>query len=180
MTSRADAVARVRGLCVGALSGTISIAAHGLGGAAAVPGGDAIVLLVAASAVVGAVVASGRGARHPLLLVATVLAAGQGVGHLTLTLAAEHGPGHGLHLTPQMLAAHAAATAVGAVLVRAAERALAGVIGSVVRIVVVVLSAPPVPDIRRWTPTAVRRLDPTTSRVARAAGGTRGPPALSW
>ncbi len=165
-------------MCVGSLSGAISIAAHGLGGGTAVPGEEAIVLLLAASAVVGAVVASVRGERNPLLLAAAVLAAGQGIGHLTLTLASEHG--HGLHLTPQMLTAHAAATAAGAVLVRAVERSLSAVIGSVVRIVVTVLSTPPVPDILRWTPTVVRRLDPTTSRVARAAGGTRGPPVLSW
>jgi hypothetical protein len=65
-------------------------------------------------------------------------------------------------------------------LVQAAERALLGVIASVVHVVVAVLSTPPVPDVRRWTPTVVRRVDPTTSRIARAAGGTRGPPALSW
>ncbi|WP_430333454.1 hypothetical protein [Rhodococcus sp. ACT016] len=177
MNARADAVARLRGMFVGSLSGAISIAAHGLGGGTAVPSEEAIVLLLAASAVVGAVVSSLRGGRNPLLSLAAVLAAGQGIGHLTLTLASEHG--HGLHLTPQMLAAHAAATVVGAVLVRAAERSVLTVIGSVIRIVVAVLTAPPVPDVRRWTPTAVPRLDPTTSRVARVAGGTRGPPALS-
>ncbi|MCL2534314.1 MAG: hypothetical protein FWE39_09120 [Nocardiaceae bacterium] len=178
MNTRADVVARLRGTFVGSLSGAISIAAHGLGGGTTAPSEEALVLLLAASAVVGAVVASLRGGRNSLLTLAGVLAAGQGIGHLTLTLASEHG--HGLHLTPQMLAAHATATVVGAVLVRAAERAVLNAIGSVIRIVVAVLSALPVPDIRRWTPTVVGRLDPTTSRVARSSGGTRGPPALSW
>ncbi|MCA1006517.1 hypothetical protein LCL87_12355 [Rhodococcus hoagii] len=178
MKSGADAAAQLRGTVVGALSGAISVAAHGFGGGSAFPGDEAIVLLVAASAVVGAAVASVRTRRGPLVLLALMLAAGQGIGHFTLTLASEHA--HGLQLTPQMLGAHAAATVVGVALIRAAERSLLSVIGSVLRVVVAVLSAPPVPDIRRWTPTVVRRLDPTTSRVARAAGGTRGPPALSW
>ncbi|WP_107983743.1 hypothetical protein [Rhodococcus sp. OK519] len=178
MRSRADAVARLRGTVVGALSGAASVAAHGLGGGSMFPSGEAIVLLLAACAVVGTAVASLRSRTAPLLLLVSVLAAGQGIGHLTLTLASNHP--HGLHLTPQMLAAHAAATAVGVVFVRAAERSLARVIGSVSRVVVAVLSAPPVAEIRRWAPTVVRSLEPTTSRVARAAGGTRGPPALSW
>lgn len=178
MKSRADAVAQLRGMFVGSLSGAISIAAHGLGGGHAAPSEAAIVLLVAAAAVVGAAVASLRTRCNPLLLLVAVLAAGQGIGHVTLTLASDHG--HGLNLPPQMLAAHAAATAAGAALVRAAEVALLGVIASVVHVVVAVLSTPPVPDVRRWTPTVVRRVDPTASRIARAAGGTRGPPALSW
>ncbi|WP_433605959.1 hypothetical protein [Prescottella agglutinans] len=178
MNSRADAVAQLRGMFVGSLSGAISVAAHGLGGGNAAPSEEAIVLLVAAAAVVGAAVASLRSRCNPLLLLVAVLAAGQGIGHVTLTLASDHA--HGLNLPPQMIAAHAAATAVGAALVRAAEIALLGVIASVVHVVVVVLSTPPVPDVRRWTPTVVRRVDPTASRVARAAGGTRGPPALSW
>ncbi|RVW04639.1 hypothetical protein [Rhodococcus spongiicola] len=177
MSSGADAVARMRGVFIGSLSGAISIAAHGLGGGT-VPSDEAIVVLLAATAVVGVVVASVRGVSNKLPVLAAFLAIGQGIGHLTLTLASAHA--HGLDLTPQMLAAHAAATAVGTVLVRGAERSLLSVIGSVVRTVVAVLSTPPVPDIRRWTPTVVRSLEPTTSRVARAAGGTRGPPALSW
>ncbi|MGF7124001.1 hypothetical protein [Rhodococcus sp. AG1013] len=177
MNSRTDAVARTRGMFVGSASGAVSIAAHGLGGGVAVPSEQAVVLLLAGSAVVGAITASARTVGHPLLFLGAVLAAGQGIGHLTLTLASDHG--HGLHLTPQMLAAHAAATVVGAMLIRAAERALLGVITSVLRIVVAVLSAPPVPDVRRWTPTVVRRLDPTIGWITRSAGGTRGPPALS-
>ncbi|MFM1725044.1 hypothetical protein ABEU20_003640 [Rhodococcus sp. PAM 2766] len=178
MESGADAAAHLRGTIVGALSGAISIAAHGLGGGSAFPRDEAVVLLVAASAVVGAAVASARARRGPLVLLALMLAAGQGIGHFTLTLSSEHA--HGLELTPQMLAAHAAATVVGVALIRAAERALSSVAGSVLRVVVAVLSAPPVPDLPRWTPTVVRRLDPTITRVVRAAGGTRGPPALSW
>lgn len=177
MESGPDAAAQLRGTVVGALSGALSIAAHGLGGGSAFPGDEAIVLLVAASAVVGAAVASLRSRRGPLVLLALMLAAGQGIGHFTLTLASEHA--HGLQLTPQMLGAHAAATIVGAVLIRAAERSLLSLLGSVLRVVVAVLSAPPVPHIRRWTPTVLRRLDPTGARVALVAGGTRGPPALS-
>lgn len=177
MRSRADVVAHLRGTVVGSLSGAASIAAHGLGGGSAFPGDAAIVLLLAASAVVGAAVAALRTRRNPLLLLTAVLAAGQGIGHVTLAVSSEHG--HGLHLTPQMLAAHAAATVVGVALIRASERSLSSVVGSVLRLAVAVVSAPPVPDLHRWTPTIVRRLDPTTSRVARAAGGTRGPPALS-
>ncbi|RVW05318.1 hypothetical protein [Rhodococcus xishaensis] len=178
MNTGADAVARARGMFVGSLSGAISIAAHGLGGGKALQSQEALVLLLAASAVVGVAVASACRGSNKLPVLAALLACGQGVGHLTLVLASNHA--HGLHLTPQMLAAHAAATAVGTVLVRGAERSLLSVIGSVVRTVVAVLSSPPVPDIRRWTPTVVRTLEPTTSRVARAAGGTRGPPVLSW
>lgn len=177
VTSGADVVAQLRGVVVGALSGAISIAAHGVAGGSAFPSDQAIVLLVAASAVVGAAVASLPTRRGPLPLLATTLAAGQVIGHLTLTLASEHG--HGLHLTAPMVAAHVAATVVGTALVGSVERSLLSVIGSVLRVVVSVLMPPPVPDIRTWTPTVVRRLDPTTSRVARAAGGTRGPPALS-
>ncbi|QBJ95257.1 hypothetical protein ERC79_04275 [Rhodococcus sp. ABRD24] len=177
MNSPADAVARMRGMFVGSASGAVSIAAHGLGGGVSVPSEQAVVLLVAAGAVVGAVVASLRTLHHPLLFLCGVLAVGQGMGHLTLTAASDHV--HGLHLTPQMLAAHTAATVLGALLIRGAERALLTALAAVARVVVTVLSAPPVPDVRRWSPTAVRRVDPTTSRVARAAGGTRGPPTPS-
>ncbi|MFD6675851.1 hypothetical protein ACFWDA_15975 [Rhodococcus zopfii] len=111
MSTAENFVARVRGGFAGATSGAVSIAAHALGGGGT-PTQSAVALLIATTLAVGVVAA---GTRLPL---AGVLVAGQVLGHLVLSFDAGHAhiPG------PAMIAGHAAATAVAALLVAAAER----------------------------------------------------------
>lgn len=116
-------VARVRGGLTGATSGAVSIAAHALGGGGT-PSQSAVVLLLATTLAVGVVAA---GTRIP---VAAVLIAGQVLGHLVLALDAGHTHVPG----PAMFAGHAAATAVAALLVAAAERGCRVVLAAVRRV----------------------------------------------
>jgi hypothetical protein len=104
-------VARLRGGLAGATSGAVSIAAHALGGGGT-PSQGAVALLIATTLGVGVTAAGTR------LPVAAVLVAGQVLGHLMFSLDTGHAHVPGL----AMLAGHAAATAVAALLLAAAER----------------------------------------------------------
>lgn len=117
-----------RGAAVGALTGALAVAAH----ATADGGVDSTSLTLVALVSVGlgltaSTVGTRRDGRIP---VAGWLAAGQVIAHLVLVLAT----GHAHPVGAPMLAAHAAAVVVGAVLVASAER-LAAVVGSVLRAV---------------------------------------------
>ncbi|MGW5150794.1 hypothetical protein [Rhodococcus koreensis] len=175
MNSRLDVVARVRGSAVGSVSGAVSIAAHGIAGGGMPPSDGAVVLLLAACAAVGASVAAIRVASREWLFVLSVLAAGQLIGHTTLALAADHA--HGLGLSTPMIAAHLAAIAVAAVLVRSAERACLRALAALTRIVLAVL-APLQVDTGTWSATPVYRAKLSLWLLVAAGAGTRGPPAL--
>ncbi|NIL77503.1 MULTISPECIES: hypothetical protein [unclassified Rhodococcus (in: high G+C Gram-positive bacteria)] len=169
MTSRPDGRARIRGVFVGATSGTLSIAAHGVGGGTMMPSESALVLLVIVSAAVGGVVAVLAG-RVPMV---AVLALGQVCGHTVLTIASEHH--HGTSLTPSMLAAHAVATMVCALLIRAAVLGHGHALSVLRRILPVLCVVLPVEDERprdrtEYRPDVVLRL------LACSGVGTRGPP----
>ncbi|NIL80803.1 hypothetical protein [Rhodococcoides kroppenstedtii] len=117
-----------RGAAVGALTGALAVAAH----ATADGGVDSTSLTLVALVSVGlgltaSTVGTRRDGRIPI---AGWLAAGQVIAHLVLVLAT----GHAHPVGAPMLAAHAAAVVVGAVLVASAER-LAAVVGSVLRAV---------------------------------------------
>ncbi|WP_420750977.1 hypothetical protein [Rhodococcus sp. O3] len=116
-------VARLRGGLTGAVSGAVSIAAHALGGGGT-PSQSAVALLIATTLAVGVVAAGTR------LPVAAVLVAGQVLGHLVLSLDTGH-----LHVPgPAMIAGHAVAIAVAALLVAAAERGCRFVLASLRRV----------------------------------------------
>lgn len=169
MTSRPGGRARMRGASVGAASGALSIAAHGVGGGAMMPSESASVLLMVVSAAVGCAVTV-LGDRVPVI---ALLVVGQVLGHTVLTIASEHH--HGFSPTPTMLAAHAVATVLCALLVQGAvlgyEHAL-----SVLRRILPAL--PPVlpvldtggPRKTEYRSTVVVRL------LVLSANATRGPP----
>lgn len=164
-------LARIRGACVGAVSGVVSIGAHGLAGGAA-PSESALSLLIVVCAAVGVLVASAPGATSGPVMLAAVLTLGQVIGHSTLSLTVDHA--HGQAPTPQMLAAHAASIGVAAGVTRGAERAYRRAVSALARIVPVFFTAarPLGSPVR----TAGRGPAPIID-VLRAGGtGTRAPP----
>lgn len=151
---------------MGGTSGAVSVAAHALGGGA-LPAQGPAVLLVAAAIAAGVLAAATR------LPVVATLVAGQLLGHATLTLDAGH-----THLPgAAMLAAHAAAVAVAAVLIRGAEHGCRVALGALRRLTPrpFVAAEIPAPVVR---PVSYR---PRTRRVLLPAAGlaTRGPPAVT-
>ena len=171
-------VAQLRGFCVGALSGAVSIAAHGMGGGdtmagMASPGASGTVLLIAACAVVGSLAASVRAPRHEWLLLAATLSGGQAVGHLMLSMDSMHpsSPNMGLG----MLAAHASAVAVSAALIQAAELAYLAAVAVWER--VRPPAGAPLPSVGPAF-VIVPAVRAATARLLllASAGGTRGPP----
>ncbi|MBF6290078.1 hypothetical protein GV791_24840 [Nocardia cyriacigeorgica] len=114
-------LAQLRGGVAGSLSGAVSVAAHGWASGGMTPSSSTLALLVAASAVVGALVAGLAPLRTGAAGLVTVLAAGQLLGHLSLGWGSGHLHHGDLQLTPAMIAAHLVAVAGAAVLIRGAE-----------------------------------------------------------
>ncbi len=169
MTTVPDARVRMRGAFVGAASGALSIGAHGVGGGVMMPSESALVLLVVVSAAVGGAVTI-LGDRVPTMF---VLALGQVLGHAILTIASEHH--HGAGLTPSMLAAHAGATVLCAILIRGAIVGYSHALSVLRRILPVLGVVLPVSDTERanqtdYRPKVVLRL------LVCSGAGTRGPP----
>ncbi|MFF0497790.1 hypothetical protein ACFYU5_15380 [Nocardia aobensis] len=172
MRATADPSTRLRGGCVGAAAGTVSIAAHALGGGTVAPGSAAIMMLIAASTAIGCLAAHTRTGLFRLM---GLLAIGQLLGHLALTLSPHC---HDVLITAPMLVAHLAATVGGAVLVRGAETTLRRAVSLIRRAVGVVthilgITGAPVVVSVPDTVTAPRRL------VLASGTGRRGPPALT-
>jgi hypothetical protein len=172
--ARTDA-ARVRGVLVGAISGAVAVAAHGLGGAM-LPGGPAIVLLVLGSAVVGAASSSPRQLQRRLPVVAIYLSVGQVLGHYLLVLASSHP--HGSHWSIPMAAAHGLAALGAGALICSAERlfgAIASVLWQLVLVLVAVRGTRPTRrrGILWWAPGLAARTLAGSGRV------TRGPPSFA-
>ena len=161
--------ARLRGGCVGALSGAAAVAGHGFAGGM-IPTQSSVVLLVLACAGIGVVAAGRAAARLPMLV--SHLALGQLVGHIALSLS---GHGHDLLPSPAMIASHAVVALAGAVLVCAGERVCTALLTPLRRLapIACVLSADETPTRpqTRYVP-AVRLRLPVVSGI-----GTRGPPA---
>lgn len=182
--ARTDA-ARVRGVLVGAISGAVAVAAHGLGGGM-LPGGPAIVLLVLGSAVIGAAsvipvaslapVSSPADLQRRLPVVALYLSAGQVLGHYLLVLASSHP--HGGHWSVPMVAAHALAALGAAALICSAERlfgAIAAVLWQLILVLVALRGAGPTRrrGILWWAPDLAART------LAGSGRATRGPPSFA-
>ncbi|OZE81443.1 hypothetical protein CH294_10410 [Rhodococcus sp. 14-2483-1-1] len=132
--------APLRGGAVGSVTAALAVAAHGMAGGGW-PDGAALTLLVVVSIGVGAMTAVPR--RSTVLLPA--LMGGQLLAHIALSLSDMSGMLHSHSLLPStaMIAFHAAASVVAALLIAAAER-LYGPITSIVRAVLALLT--PLPD----------------------------------
>jgi hypothetical protein len=163
--------ALLRGSGVAAVTTSLAVAAHATGGAM-VPGLPALLLLGGLGAALGAAAGTLPWVRSSQLGLLGLLGVGQVAGHLLLWVTAING-----HICPSsaMLAAHAGAVLVAAVLVVIAERVGPACVSALRR----VLPALPVPLVVRRGPvhlpvsvtaTPIRRLLVTTS-LAR-----RGPP----
>ncbi|MGV9818724.1 hypothetical protein [Nocardia xishanensis] len=163
---------RLRGAFVGSASGTVSIAAHALGGGVISPEQSSVALLIGACAAVGVLVGSLR-TRAGLLQLMGLLAVGQGIGHTALTLSPGHH--HGAHATALMLLAHLAAIPMGALLIRGAEAAV-GRAASSVRRAVRVLGALPVPALPTVVLVTARDAAIPRKLLLGSGIGTRGPP----
>lgn len=137
-----------------------------------VPAGATLALVVLGCSVVG-VAAGGRLGRS-LGAVAAFLVLGQAVGHLVLAFASGHG--HGMSLTPAMLAAHLGAAALCGLLICAAERSWSALASYVWRLVCA-LTATASAELTRSLPG--RDADCTVPGVRLGCtAGTRGPPLL--
>ncbi|MFE7744898.1 hypothetical protein [Nocardia sp. NPDC057455] len=171
---RRGAVARVRGGSAGAISGAISVAAHGWASGGMLPDTTALALLAAASAVIGALVAGLAPLRDTSAGLVAALVAGQLLGHCTMGISSGHLHHGDAQLTPAMLAAHLCAAFAAAVVIRGAEAAYR--IGTaVVRRVLPLRHTPPVVADRAPLRTAHR--DRVVLRVfAAEALRTRAPP----
>lgn len=175
VNSRPDLVARLRGAAVGSLSGGVSIAAHGIGGAGA-PSDGAIVLLLVACAALGTSAGAVRSPVARLPFMFAILAAGQVIGHTTLALASDHA--HSAVPSGPMLSAHAVALVVTALLVLAVETAAARILAALVRIVRTAIEPYPA-GTDLWSTTPIHRSTVSRSLLAAASAGTRGPPSFA-
>lgn len=111
--------ARLRGIAAGLLTATLAVAAHGIADSAA-PSGAAVALLAVLAATIGGLATTiSRTADVRVLL--GLLVIGQFVGHLMLASVGHH-HGEPTSPAPAMLAAHALAVIVGAVLIATGDR----------------------------------------------------------
>ncbi|MFE3541690.1 hypothetical protein ACFXK0_01820 [Nocardia sp. NPDC059177] len=165
--------ARLRGACAGAMSGALSLAAHGLAGGGALPGSTTIVLLAAVSAVVGAVVTGIGPLRDGALGLAAVLLGGQLLGHSTMSWS-----GHAHHgddtLGLGMLTAHAVAATLAAAIIVGTEAAYRIGTAVLARILPLRYRSPRIPD---PAPLRLAHRDRVILRIFAAHSlRTRGPP----
>ncbi|MDI9917198.1 hypothetical protein [Rhodococcus sp. IEGM 1379] len=166
----APATAPLRGSVVGAASGALAIAAHGISGGE-IPPASAMTLLIAVCVAVGAITATLPSlARGPLPLIAA-LGAGQLAAHAAMTVSVHsHSSAPGL----TMLGAHAVATAVCAVAVLAAERLFAVVTNAARTVLTTPTRAVRVRSLILATSTHPSTID----ALLRASISRRGPPVL--
>lgn len=134
-----------------------------------VPSESALILLLVVSAAVGGAVTL-MSTRVPT---AAVLVLGQVLGHSVLSIASEHH--HGLSLTPMMLATHACASVVCAVLIRGAVLGYGHALSVLRRILPVLGAVLVVPDSSR-TPATRYRSNVVLRLLVCSGSGTRGPP----
>ncbi|MFZ2172718.1 MAG: hypothetical protein WAW17_01525 [Rhodococcus sp. (in: high G+C Gram-positive bacteria)] len=170
MTHHPTATATFRGGAVGALSAGLTVAAHGVGGGG-FPEAAALTLLVVTCAGVGAITASLPARWSGPLALLGALAAGQLAGHVALILTTHV---HSTFPAISMSAAHAAATALCALLVATAER----LYGSTLHVWRVVSRAVPTPiTLVPSLPVPTRHHAPLDA-LLRASISRRGPPVL--
>ncbi|MGW0179587.1 hypothetical protein [Nocardia sp. NPDC003345] len=166
--------ARVRGAVAGLISGAVSVAAHGWAAPTAVPDSTAIMLLAAASAALGALVAGLRPLRTGAAGLPAALTAGQLLGHICLGWGSGHLHHGDLQLTPGMIAAHIVVAGVAALIVRGAEAAYRAAVAALARLLPVLTRLPIVAGPRLSRRTHRDRVVPRI--LVLGAVGTRGPP----
>lgn len=160
--------ARLRGLATASVTATLAVAAHAAAGGG-LPSGGAVAELVVLATVIGAVAFTMRANTGALL---GLLAAGQLLGHLLLG-AVGHSHSQGGAPTSAMLAAHAAAVLIGALLIAVGEHLCA----AVSRAVRVAASIPRELPCVLTTVTAGTADQPLFSELVLAASMShRGPP----
>ncbi|MBF6163411.1 hypothetical protein IU486_01310 [Streptomyces gardneri] len=171
---RRGAVARVRGGSAGAISGAISVAAHGWASGGMLPDTTALALLGAASAVIGALVAGAAPLRDTSAGLVAALVAGQLLGHFTMGIGSGHLHHGDAQLTPAMITAHVFAACAAAIVIRGAEAAYR--IGTaVLHRVLPVRHVPPVVVVR--APLRTTHRDRVVLRLFTTDGlRTRAPP----
>jgi hypothetical protein len=171
-----DGSAALRGSAVGALTATITATAHAFGGGM-FPSDAAIVLLALVCAGLGYAAAAVPIVIAPRLQLMATLAAAQMIGHVLLTIV--DGDHHGSVLTQQMLAAHAIAIVVGAVIVHGAERGISHA-ATVVRRILPLLAILVVDDSQSAAPLPLYRTPGVHRLLDLSGSGNRGPPAASY
>ncbi|MGO4615521.1 hypothetical protein AB4305_14180 [Nocardia sp. 2YAB30] len=168
------AVAQVRGGSAGAISGVISIAAHGWVSDGMPPTATALVLLTAGSTVIGAMVAGLALLRDTSTGLAAALVTGQVLGHLTMGFSSGHLHHGDAQLTPIMLTAHLFAAVAAAIVIRGAEAAYRVGTAVLARVIPVRQRAPIVAG---PAPLRTAHRDRVILRVLAAQSlRTRGPP----
>ncbi|WP_433200841.1 hypothetical protein ACQP1G_09235 [Nocardia sp. CA-107356] len=169
-----SAVARVRGACAGSISAAISVAAHGWASGGMAPSGTTLVLLAAASAVVGALVAGIASLRDSSIGLVVVLITGQLHGHLTMGWSSGHMHHGDAQLSPGMVAAHLLAAMCAAMVIRGAEAAYRIGCSVLSRVVPMRYHPPAIPG---PVPLRLTHRDRVILRVFAAESlRTRGPP----
>ncbi|HLS77801.1 MAG TPA: hypothetical protein VK083_13525 [Nocardia sp.] len=170
---RRDALARLRGGSAGAVSGAVSIAAHGWAAGSPAPATSTLTLLAAASALVGALVTGLGPLRETTSGLVAALVAGQVLGHLTLGAGTGHAAHGGAGLSREMLAAHLVAALFAALVIRGAEaayRIATSVLAGVLPGRPPLISFEPAPLRTRYRERVVLRV------LAARAARTRAPP----
>lgn len=168
--ARPAATATLRGSAVGALVAGLAVAAHGIGGGG-LPESAALTLLLVTCSGVGAVTAQLPARFHGPLALVAALGAGQVAAHFALTLTSHM---HSAVPAVPMLAAHAAATVVCALLIANAER----LYGPLVHVWRVVLRGEPQPVSAAKTAHLPARPANPVDALLRASISRRGPPVL--
>ncbi|WP_194815078.1 hypothetical protein [Nocardia sp. XZ_19_385] len=172
-----SAVARVRGGAAGSISGAISIAAHGWASGGMAPGGTTLVLLAAASAVVGALVAGISPLRDTAGGLVAALVAGQLLGHFTMGISSGHMHHGDAQLTPAMLTAHIVAACLAAFVIRGAEAAYRIGTAVLARVLPARYRTPVIPE---PAPLRTTHRDHVILRILAAETlRTRGPPRIA-
>ena len=172
VTRRTDPAALTRGALVGACSGAIAIAAHGLGGAD-YPTANSVVVLFLVCGLFGA--ATSFTSTNRLLLVGQ-LGAAQILGHYALAVSSDHA--HGAQLTALMVASHAIAAGLCAVRIALVERLHSVVVSTMQQVVLALVAAEPAVEV---APASVPEYRPNvvTKLLVSSGLGTRGPPLLA-
>ncbi|MGW0249970.1 hypothetical protein ACWDYH_25430 [Nocardia goodfellowii] len=169
-----SAVARVRGGAAGSISGAISIAAHGWASGGMTTASTTFVLLAAASAVVGALVAGVAPLRDTAGGLIAALVAGQLLGHFTMGVNSGHLHHGDAQLSPAMLTAHIIAACLAALIIRGVEAAYRIGISVLARILPALCRTPGIPDA---APLRTVYRDRVILRILAAETlRTRGPP----
>ncbi len=163
---------RARGCAVGAVAAGLTVAAHGLAGGG-YPGGAALTLLLTMCAMVGAAATFVRFSTR--LMVAALLGFGQFAGHFMLSGLVETGHTH--QGSPfggwLMVASHATATVLCALLIAGAERLYAAVSNT---LQIVLRSVAPIPMTPRRSPLTSQTTPALFRAPLRGALSRRGPP----